>query len=483
MIPRRVRPGLLLAMAALVPAGCAIHPAGEDAERDRNREAGKAYEDGAAPPALPDNPGPEDYLRYAFFSNADLQARYWGWRAALEQIPQDASFPNAALSFGYLLGGPKMKAWDRTTLGISNEPMSNIPFPTKPDAAGRRALEEARAAGLRFEAAKFQLQGRVLTAYYDLALLAETLRIQEERVALLRMIADQSATRVRTGSASSRDLLGAQTAAEMGDNELQALRSRVPGIAAKLNALVGRPAGASVPLPAALPAPRPLPVPDGDLIRLAAERSPELAALARDVASREEALGLAKQAYIPDFGLSFSITGSVEKMLGGMLTVPLRLEAIRAGIDQAEALLKAATAARTKYERDLAASFVLNLAVLRDTERQAAFFEGTILPRARQAVDLAQTSYAANRGGFAEILAAQGAFLDTRLVLAQLRMEREKVLAVIETWAAVDVEVMSVSLPSPMGGGAPSRGRNAGAPPSSGAGAPEGGSTGMGGMK
>jgi cobalt-zinc-cadmium efflux system outer membrane protein len=453
MIPRPIRFGLLLVMAALVPAGCAIHPAGEDAERDRSREAGKAYEDGAAPPALPAVPGPEDYLRYAFFSNADLQARYWGWRAALDQIPQDASFPNAALSFGYLLGGPKMKAWDRTTLGISNDPMGNIPFPTKPAAAGRRALEEARAAGLRFEAAKFQLQGRVLTAYYDLALLAESLRIQEERVALVRTIADQSATRVRTGSASSRDLLGAQTAAEMSDNELKALRSRIPGLSAKLNALVGRLAEAPVPLPAALPAPRPLPVQDDTIITLAAERSPELAALSRDVAGRKEALGLAKQAYIPDFGLSFSVTGSIEKMVGGMLTVPLRLEAIGAGIDQAEALLKAATAARTQYERDLAASFVLNLAVLRDTERQVAFFEGTILPRLRQAVELAQTSYAANRAGFAEMLAARGAVLETRRALAQLRMEREKALAAIETWAAVDVEVMSVALTPPLGGG------------------------------
>ena len=64
------------------------------------------------------------------------------------------------------------------------------------------------------------------------------------------------------------------------------------------------------PLPDSLPAPRPLPLTDADLLLLGSERSPELSALAREVSGREEALSLAKQAYIPDIGLSFSINGS-----------------------------------------------------------------------------------------------------------------------------------------------------------------------------
>ena len=104
-----------------------------------------------------------DYLQYAFLANADLQARYWEWRSAIERIPQDASFPNIAVPFSVLFGGGSMKLWDRLTVGLANDPMTNIPHPEKLRTAGRRDLEDARAAGERFIEAKFLLQGKVLS--------------------------------------------------------------------------------------------------------------------------------------------------------------------------------------------------------------------------------------------------------------------------------------------------------------------------------
>ncbi len=428
---------IIAGLAIALLAGCAIRPAGEDEERDR---AERAYEE--APPLWPESPGLDDYLKQALWANGDLRARHGEWLAAIEQIPQDSSFPNAALSFGYMFSSEKMKGWDRTTLKISNDPGMMIPSSTKLAAAGRRALEGARAAGLRFEAAKFRLQGEVRSAWLDLALLAETARILEERVELLRMAARHAEARLRSGLSPQRDLVGARAAAELAESELKTLRSKIPPAAARLNALAGRPAEAPVPLPASLPPARPLAVGDADLIRLGSERSPELAALAREVAGREEALSLAKQAYIPDFGLSFSIRGSLEKMIEGIIAVPLRLEAITAGIRQAEALIEAARAAREQYARDLAASFVLNLAVLRDSERQAALFESTILPLVRQRIELAGSAHASDRGSFADLILSREALLDIRLAVARLRIEREKALAAIEALSSVDVEVM-----------------------------------------
>jgi hypothetical protein len=457
---------LALAVAALA-GGCALRPPGEKAERQRLAEAGRQYVELVELPPLPENPGPEDYLHYAFFANADLQARYWEWAAAIEKVPQVSSWPNIALPFSFMLSPGNMKLWDRTTLGLMNDPMTNIPFPTKLSTAGSQALEEARAAGLRFESAKFLLQGRVLSAYYDLALLAESLRIQEENVSLLRVIARQAAVRVQTAAGAQPDLLRAQTELDLAANDLANLQSQVAPTVARMNALLGRPADAPVPLPAAVPPARPLPLPDDQVIRLGSERSPALAALARDVAGREDALALAQQAYLPDFGLSFSITGSMSQMAGGMLVLPTRFEAIRAGIDQARAGIRAAEAVRKQYERDLAASFVLNLSVLRNDERQVALFEDTVIPRARETVRVAQAAYATNQIAFADLMEAERTLLDARLVVAQLRTEREKALAAIETWSAVDVETlqpgrMSVWSPAmsspaqpPAGGSAP----------------------------
>ena len=54
--------------------------------------------------------------------------------------------------------------------------------------------------------------------------------------------------------------------------------------------------------------------------------------------------------------------------------------AIRAGVEQTRAGIRSAQAARTQYSRDLAASFVLNLYVLRNDERQVTLFDRKIIP-------------------------------------------------------------------------------------------------------
>jgi hypothetical protein len=437
-----VRSACLVALIAIA-AGCpALRPEGEKRERQKAAAQGRAWTGKVKLPALGPEPAGNDYLRYAFLNNAGLQAAYWQWRSAIERIPQDSSFPNVAVPFNVMLGGGNMKLWDRLTLGLANDPMTNIPYPSKVRTAGRRALEDARAAGERFRETKFLLQGKVLSTYYDLALLAENIRIQEDSIALLELIARQASVGASTGASGQQDLLRAQTELDLARNTVENLKSQAPPLAARMNALLGRGAAEPVPLPAALPEPRPLPVADDELIRVGSERSPELAALARDVAGRKEALDLARQAYIPDFGLAGNVTSAVGN-LGGMVILPTRREAIKAGVDQARADIAAATAARVQYRRDLAASFILNLYVLRNDERQVDLFENAIIPRARETIQITQTAYAAGRASFLDLLEGQRTLLDARLVAAQLRMEREKALVAIETWSTVDVETLA----------------------------------------
>jgi outer membrane protein TolC len=429
-------------LCALALAACALHPSGEKEERDRADAVGRELADDAAPPPLPAEAQPNDYLRTAFYQSGELRARFWEWRAALERIPQVASPPNPALNFSYLFSSDNLKGWDRTTLGVSNDPMYNLQVPSKLETAGRKALEEARAAGLRLEATKFRLQAEVLSSYYDLALHGEWIRIQEERVELATIVARETEARLQSGSASQSELVRAENELDLSKSELESMHAELPPLVAKMNALLGRDPLAEISLPKSFPAPRPLPAADGDILRIAAERSPELAALEREIGAREQALELARAAEIPDFGLSFSFMGSVSQTLGGMLVLPLRREAIEGGIEEARAMLRAAQAARTQYQRDLAASFVLDLYVLRNAERQIALFEGTIVPRARQSLELARAAWASGRGGQAGTVDARRVLLDARLALLQLKSEREKALVAIESWSKLDVEAL-----------------------------------------
>ena len=429
----------LVLLLALASPACAVHIPGEREERERALSELAALEPETPPPELPPEPTLHDYLRTAFHADAALRRAYWEWRAALERIPQEASPPNVALSFDYLFSDEHMSSWDRTTLGLSNDPSEMIPAPSKLAAAGRRALEEARAAGLRFEAAKFRLQAGVTSLYADLALHGELIQLQQEEVGLLALQAGEADAQLASG-ASQDDSVRRQTALELARLELENLHAQMPILTARMNALLGRAPDAPVPLPAALPEPPALGARDDELLARVAERSPELAALAREVSGREEALDLAQQAEIPDFGFSLSLTGSVERMVGGMLTLPVRREAIAGGIAEADALLHAAQAAREQYGRDLAAAAVLDLVVLRNAERQAALFREVLLPRAELLARSAEAGLSSGQADLGAVLAARSELLEARRTLAQLQTERIKALAAIESASDLDVD-------------------------------------------
>lgn len=425
-------------------AACAIHPEGEDEERARAEEAGRDFErphEERVLPPLSKSPSWNEVLRRAFLANADLEKSYWEWRAALERIPQEASpRTTAAISFGAMFDDG-VTSWDRQTIALGNDPMSNLPWPGKLAASGRRALEIARAAGFRFERAKFDLQARTLGAYYDWALQAERIRLQTSNVALLETIAELSEARARAGG-PQQDLLKARTARDLARNQLETWQAELPGRRAVLNALLSREPDAELEAPSRLPDLRTTAYSDSELLNLAAERNPELRSLAHEVRARKDGIRLAQMEYIPDFGLSAatSLDGLVQNLMA-MITAPfLRWEAIRGMIEEAKADLYATRSMKRQIESDLKARVLSALFLLRNAERQAAFFRDTIVPRAEEVVNRTRAAYTAGQVPLVELLDSQRMLIEIRLMHAQLRMDREKLLAEVEALAAVDIE-------------------------------------------
>src|SRR5258705_11561895 len=135
--------GVALA-APLILGGCVLTPSGTKEEQARLQESGRAY---VAPfeqrtlPDLPSNPTWQDVLQRAFLANGDLEASYFEWAAAMARIPQVATYPNSnvAPSFSYMFSSDRMKAFDRTTIGVGFDPMENLAFPSKVAKAGKVA--------------------------------------------------------------------------------------------------------------------------------------------------------------------------------------------------------------------------------------------------------------------------------------------------------------------------------------------------------
>ncbi len=425
-------------------AGCTIHPPGEREERATAAQMGKPFEkpfEVRRVPPLPANPTSDRLVEYALLNNAELEQHYWDWRSAIEQIPQDATQTttlNVAAGTNITDGHT---GWGSNSLTLANDPMTDIKWPGKLDAAAKQTLENARATGRRFIKAKYELRYKVLRAYYDYALNAELIRLEQSNQQLLRTIASLADARDRAGRSGLQDVLKSSNEADLSGNDIANMRSQLPSQRAAINALLSRPADAALPVPTKLPASRRMVYGAADLVEMAAKQNPELIALADEIRGRGEGIRLAELQYVPDFNVSLGtdLMGVTQSLLA-QATIPiLRYEALNAAIAQAEAKLRASEAMQRQVGNNLTAQVIADIAIIRDAGRQLDLFDHTILPRARQVVNVARTAFETgdasqtDAASLLNLLDDQRSLIAIERLAAKLRITQATHLAELES--------------------------------------------------
>jgi cobalt-zinc-cadmium efflux system outer membrane protein len=433
--------------ATALAGGCVLAPREAKQEQSKLRDAGPTY---AKPfeqrelPELPSEPTWQDVLHRAFLANGDLEAAYHEWAMAVARIQQRGAYPNTpvALDFEYMFSGERMKSFDRLTTTAGFDPMESLSFPSKVYQAGMVATRDAQVAGGRFRAAKFALQRKVLGEWADYTLRAEQVRVQRENVSLLSILLETAGGRVRAGG-PQQDLLRTEIEYRMAESRLRDIEAELPQMRARLNAMLGRAADAPLVASATMPRPRPIPADDAALLAAAADANPELAAFARDVQGRSDALELARMQYIPDFTPSAGLTGTVAQFIGLGITLPTVIPEIQGMIKEARADLRRMQAMYRQARFDRTADLVASLSVLRNAERQAALFRDQVQPAAERVLSSARQSYAAGTSGYLDLIEAQRTLFEVRLMIAEAQAVREKSLADVEALAGIDVETLA----------------------------------------
>lgn len=452
--PRGVCCGIAFAactLAASIFGACSLAPEGTDAERAKLGDAGKTYEtpiEGRSLPELPDVPTWRDVLRRAFLANGDLEAAYFQWKAAMQRVDAASVYPNANVSLGfeYMFSGERMKSFDRTTFSAGFDPAMSLTLPVKTRQAAKVALDEARVAGEKFRVAKFELQRRVLRGWADYVLQARTFALREEDLKLRRVMVESAARNASAGM-PLREAQAADLERRMAESELLDLQSEHRALRASLNSLMGRDADAALDASAAdIPA-RALPDSDGPMLKAAADVFPEVAAMAREVEGRADALELARLRWIPDISPTASITGSVSQALGAMITLPTTAASIRAGIREAEANLRSAQATLRQRSSDRVAEFVSLLVMYRNARRQLLFLEQSLLPATLRLSETDARAYASGAATVAEVIETRRSLLRIRELIAATHAEMDKVIVEIECCLGIDIESISTDTP------------------------------------
>jgi outer membrane protein TolC len=428
-------------------SGCVLAPGAARREQAALAAAGASYRIPFAEralPALPAQPSWRDVLARTLLANGEVEGAYFAWAAAVHRIERAGAYPNTPISldFSYAFSGGGGKAFDRTSLGLGFDPMENLAFPTKIYQAAKVATAEAQAAGERLVGVKFEVQRRVLEEWIDYGLLAERLRIQQEKAAWQRLVAETAASRVAAGGAR-QDLLRAETARRLAENDLETSAAGLAQARTRLNAMMVREPDALLAPPAEMEPPRLLPADDATLLAAAAEHNPDLAALARQVQGRRDALELAHMQYIPDFNPFVGTDGAASQLAGMVISIPTMLREVGGMIRESRADLRGALARYRQTQYDRAAAVVAALCVVRNTDRQVALFGGPIRRAADAVVASAHLAYASGTGAYPELVEAQQIRLDIRLLAAEARAAREKAVADLEALVGLDVETLT----------------------------------------
>ena len=419
---------ILAASGVMALAGCrGVQTPGEkQARHDFSAIAGQ-YRPGNQRPELPEltpESSLSNFLSYALLNSPAVEASFYDWSASVENITVTRSLPDPQLTFQAYIQ-------DVVTSLMPGFAWS-FPGPGKLKARARVAAAESQGKYFAFESAALQTAFNLKSAYYKVGLLDEQLRLQRETLALLenqeRVVRAQNAA----GTAALSDLLRVQSERDRIRTELANLEDSQSSLLANFKAALGlTPQQSDPPLPAHFETSSENPDAD-ELLRVAFERNPQLAAMAADVRAAEAGIAVAYKERVPDFNAALMADVKASPVLYWpqlSMSLPIWRDKLVAEVAQAKANELSAKSRLKAGQIDLAVNFAEKTFAYRETSRNLMLLETELIPKASQSLETIRAGYHAGTMDFSAMTEAEQMVLDLRLEAAEAQTDRQIALA------------------------------------------------------
>jgi outer membrane protein TolC len=376
-------------------------------------------------------------------------------RAAEARIDPARRPPDPELQFGLMNRRLPGFGLD-DVLGMNQiQLMQMVPIAGQLGLAAQVERGRTAAAGARADDVRWEERARAAMAFYELYETDQSIAVALETQRLLRDIVTTTATMYAVGEARQPDVLRAQVELARMTEEILRMEAMRAGAAARLNAVLDRPAETAVPSPVLPAFPAELP-PRASLERLALAHRPMLLAGAEDVHAAEAAERLAAREIWPDLSLGVQygwrpMDDGADHMVS--LMVGFRLP-IWAGSRQM-AMRRETRAMREMTSADLAAMAAATRgrvgeldAEVRRARTLLQLYRTTILPQAGATVASALTAYRVGGVDFMTLLDARMGENRYRQEIVRLEGQLGRAIAELEMLVATDL----LSLPAPQPG-------------------------------
>jgi cobalt-zinc-cadmium efflux system outer membrane protein len=356
--------------------------------------------------------------------NPDL-AQMLARARAMADIPSQAgTLPDPELSFSAMslpVDNFNTRQEDMTQLlvGITQA----IPFPGKLALREQAAAYEAAAAAHNAAEVRRRLLSDVKITWWLIFYLDRALGIVDNNQSLLHQFVDIARTKYEVGEGLQQDVLLAQLElSKLLDQKinLAALRRNA---AAKLNALLDRPANGDLKLPADVAMQLPAVLPEDKLYAQAEASRAMLEGGRQDINAAQSRLELAKKDYLPDFMVDASYGARDDTLAGDrrsdLLSLGVRVNVpIFAAQKQAKAVdQRTSELMQQKYAlqdqwNNVRSQISQSYNDYRRAREQFVLFETGIVPQAQQTVASMLSGYQVNKVDFLNLVRSQITLFD-----------------------------------------------------------------------
>ncbi len=363
----------------------------------------------------PGRPVLADLIQEALVNNPRLEAAGQRTLAAEKALPQAGALPDPQLTLGLMNLPVNSFAFDQEPMtGKLISVMQMFPFPGKQALATNIAEDEAAAVKLQQAEIRNQIVQMVKRAYYDLYAIDRAAETVEKNKALMEQFVQAAEIKYATGSGLQQDVLRAQVELSKLEDDSTMWQQKRLAAAARLNALLNRPADAPfgiTPKELALPEASP---PLFSPIQIE-ERRPLLQAWLKRLSKAETAVALARRDRWPNFTLGASYSQR-DNLATGMimhdffsatvsLNIPLYSSRKQSAKVAEKELDETALAAEYKNVRSEVLAEIESLrAELERNRKRVELYQGGILLQAQQSLESAQMGYQVGKVDFLTLI-------------------------------------------------------------------------------
>lgn len=391
-----------------------------------------------------------EILTEAALNNPGLQSAFHQWKASLEKIPQVRALPNPQLTFGYFIREIETRVGpQQARVGF----MQMFPWFGKLKLKGNAAMEAANVEKQKYEQLKLNLFYRVKEAWYDYYYISRTISILEENTRLLEFLGTVIESKYRTGTTSYSNLLKIQVEQDKLQNQLKSAVEAMGPIKARLNAAMNRPLDTPLQAPAEIPGETDFPPLSREhLVELLKENNPQLKSMDAMASMEQVNIKIAKKNYFPDFsiGVDYMLTGNA-RMAGVTdsgkdpaaavvsFQLPVWGRKNKAAVREAETRFQAVTEQKNEEVNMLLSRLEMTLYKYNDAQRKAALYNGSLLPRTRQALEVTRSAFETGHANFMDLIDSQRTLLAVELEYEDARTRKAQRWAELEMLVGKDL--------------------------------------------